>query len=164
MKIRNGFVSNSSSSSYIVRVKDTTWDEFCNLVVADKGFYYREELVHEIDEEIVRFETSIKEAKEDKNKILSTMIPMYKDKLVELKKLKKSMPKDNDIEALVTIALKFNGIKYDVDKDVKEVELRSFTSMHNSFDDMPMLMREIVLALMFDTGKKLKCERIDDGN
>lgn len=159
MKIRNGFVSNSSSSSYIVRVKNTTWDEFCDLVSADKGFYYGDELIQEINKEIKRYEESIKEAKEDKNKILSTLTPMYKERLVGLKKLKKEIAKDN----LVEIALKFHSIQWKVDDD--EIELRGYTSMHNSFDEgMPGLLKEIVLTLMFDTDKKLKCERIDDGN
>ena len=163
MKIRNGFVSNSSSSSYIVRIKDTTWDEFCDLVSGDKGFYYREELVQKIDEEITRYETYINETKDDKDNILKSMIPIYKDQLAKLKKLKKKMPKDND-DQLVEIALEFHSIKWEVDEDCKEVELRDFTSMHNSFNEgMSPILREIVLTLMFDTNKKLKCERQDDG-
>ena len=67
MKIRNGFVSNSSSSSYIVRIKDTTWDEFCDLVLADKGsYYYSYELSQEIDKAIMSYEENIKEYKENK--------------------------------------------------------------------------------------------------
>jgi len=161
MKIRNGFVSNSSSSSYIVQIKNTSWEEFCNIMTSSKGFYWAEELRVEIDEEIKKQKKYMSDAKG--NKMFKGMKRLYKERLVKLQKLKKNInvPKPNS-SILVKTALDFNDVKY-YDYQNERIELNYFTSMHNSFNEgMADVLKEIILVFMFDTNKKIKCEREDN--
>ena len=161
MKIRNGFVSNSSSSSYIVKIRDTYWDEFCDIVVDGNNSYMKDNLLKEIDEDIVRFEGYIKEEGIREG---SVFVEMNKEHLVQLNKWKEILtPEKVNNEVLVEVALAHSSIRRnETHKDV--VELSSLTTMHNSFDEgMTKLLKEIVLLFSFDTKKKIECEREDYG-
>ena len=165
MKIRNGFVSNSSSSSYVVRIRDTYWDEFCDIVVNSKGFSMKDELLMEIDKEIKDIETHkdtrFSDATSDAGKAVCQMIKeMGAKRLAMLNECKVMLaPERIGNEILVDVALKINGIKrFESNRDV--VDLLYNTSMHNSFDEgMTTLLKEIVLLFSFDTKKKVECER-----
>jgi len=159
MKIRNGFVSNSSSSSYIVKIRDTYWDEFCDIVVAGDYSYTKDNLLKEIETDITRFEGYIKEEGIREG---SVFVEMNKEHLVQLNNWKEILtPEKISNEVLVEVALAHSGIKRDeTHKDI--VKLSCLTSMHNSFDEgMTKLLKEIVLLFLFDTKKKIECERED---
>ena len=167
MKIRNGFVSNSSSSSYIVKIRDTYWDEFCDIVESNKGSDSSEELISEIDKCLKEEQKSAQE--DSVSTISSGILEFWKqartERIKELNRIKGMLSAEKvSNSTLIKAALDLHGIKYiETNKDV--VELVCSTSMHNSFNEgMPELLKEIVLLFMFDTKKKVECERTDHGN
>jgi hypothetical protein len=130
-------------------------------MTSSKGFYWAEELRVEIDEEIKKQKKYMSDAKG--NKMFKGMKRLYKERLVKLQKLKKNInvPKPNS-SILVKTALDFNDVKY-YDYQNERIELNYFTSMHNSFNEgMADVLKEIILVFMFDTNKKIKCEREDN--
>jgi hypothetical protein len=166
MKTRNGFVSNSSSSSYIVRIKDTKWDEFCDIVTREKGWYFEDELLGEVNAGIEKCNKSIETANANKDDALSQLTLHTAGKwLKELTEIK-GILESEETNKLTEAALKFNGIKFNEYQDESGqigVELMDFAAMHNSFNEgMNDLMKEIVLSFMFDTDKQIECEREDD--
>jgi hypothetical protein len=170
MKIRNGFVSNSSSSSYVVKIRDTTKKEFCDFIYAEKGIGYGydyDTIIQKLDEDIKHNKQEIKaimaekeypNSKWDVKKYMLKSQRRWLKEAVSTKNKVIKCGKNNRIR-LTEIVLGRYGIAFDFDDN--SVNLRYHTSMHNSFDDMGDLLREIVLAFMFDTKKKVECERTD---
>jgi len=164
MKIRNGFVSNSSSSSYIVKIRDTYWDEFCDIVAAnDGGFQFGQEImIRQIKEILNDTARTNRRLASDDGKLIEMFKEMDEAWVTRLNGFldKLSADKISNV-SLIEIALDFHGIRHvESHKDI--VELMYITSMHNSFDEgMPLLLKEIVLMFLFDSKKKIECERDD---
>ena len=149
MKIRKGFVSNSSSASYIVKIKGIDFSEFCQALRNEYGCW------------------GIFSTKGLQNKINSlyestrnSSIEIFRDEVEEFKNRVDKLGDDN-FEDVVKLALDFYNIN---SSEVKGgIELTDFTTMHNDFDSgMSNIMKEIVLYFMFDTKYKLICERESD--
>jgi len=160
MKKRKGFVSNSSSASYIVEIRDIKEDDFAGLLGCEyswDGFNLdsvRNRIAKRVEEleELQKTENNTK----THDKYLGFF---YREQLEDYKKLKEISLQVNDDDSLEVIKfiLEYNDIKYKaVDGDI---ELDYFTSMHNDYvDGMSDLLKEIVLFFMFETDYKIKCK------
>jgi len=161
MKTRNGFVSNSSSSSYIVKIKDISFNDFCERLQVD---YSWNEFNLKMTCGMIkrRIKDINKLRKQKKYKHLFDSYDKHKETLEALEKegLKILMVDDIDFVKAVAFILEYNDIKcVEVDGDV---QLDYFTSMHNCFDEgIGGLFKEILLFFMFDTHYKVECERED---
>jgi len=178
MKIRNGFVSNSSSASFIVTVKMDKHQLF-HVLSKELGWSYLSKAAFrgivsvalEKHKEYLR-----KEKKELKNKKLKEILPFdnfWEDTVKSETELLDKIDK-----------YKINDYKYDGEEDyinfVQDVlsyhhiflkplfktedvwEFSSWTSMFNSYDDIPTLLKEIILMFAFEN-HEVKCI-VHDGN
>lgn len=166
MKIRNSFVSNSSSSSYIINIQ-VDIDTFYKELFKEYGswdFLCKEELIPKIEEIIESVEKSIKEMGEKKNenkKYDKYFYETYPSDLKFYKKLLEKVKKLKDVELTKLLLDKYYYINV-VEKFDDEIKIWADTSMHNDFDNgMGHALKEIVLYFMFDTDYKVSCERID---
>jgi hypothetical protein len=156
MKLRMGFVSNSSGSSYIVTIHTSLAN-----VIADMTSEYGWDLFSK--EKLEKgVNKRIKEANEayqnDRSGIMKSMSEHW---IADAKRDKDALDKIGDSkEALFATVMEFNGIK--VTDHKASVVLEASTSMHNDFDDVPRLLREIVLYYIFDTDYQVICKRIDE--
>ena len=146
MKIRKGFVSNSSSSSYIVTIENISFEEFCNKLAPEYSW------------------SSLFSLNSARNKLEELAIKPYseefKNEILGLLKELEEINEDDFVE-IVKFMLKYGHINY---RELKNgLELSSFTCMHNDFDSgMSERMKEILLFFMFDTKYTIKCERESD--
>ena len=158
MKIRNGFVSNSSSSSYIVSIHGIKYKNFITHIYREYNWNYFNE--QKIKEKVIE---RLKDNSEYKKEINEKKMDFF------FSQIEKMIEKDTELlekidsfsdEEMVETMLKRISIKV-IDKK-NSVELISETTMHNDFNTgMTNLLKEIVLYFMFDTDYKVKCERID---
>jgi hypothetical protein len=153
MKIRYGFVSNSSSSSYIVKFKNMSFLDFVECVMgADLGWFNEEAIEERISNDIIDLE----DRKDDSilGALIQSKIETYRNYLERSRNIK------NDIER-VQLVFDLEGIR--VEEDNGDLLLNYFTSMHNDFNTgMNDLYKEIIFTFLFDLKKEITCERIDD--
>jgi len=181
MKTRNGFVSNSSSSSYIVTIKNCSWEDFIYEMKREVDVWWMSEVIQTVDKKKGHLEDSQKRRlsndglskNPEANKALDSYQDRYEKELAEqiaegevlIKKYNDTKTVIKNSEELFKIdedAIKFlfnvNGIKYSVNE--KDVVLESFTSMHNSFvEGVTPLLQEIILYYCFEGSKQINYER-----
>ena len=155
MKTRNGFVSNSSSSSYIVTIRNVDFFDFCYRFSSEykwSDFFSVDFLEREINERIDR----INDTKDESTSETFKMFPkMWLKDLNDQKEKLSKIDKDNFIE-IARFVFDYNNITCIEDSD--DLVLHQSTSMHNDFNSgMCELMKEIVLYLMFETDYKIIC-------
>jgi hypothetical protein len=144
MKIRNGFVSNSSSSSYIVTLKNKTFKEFASNFLAEGDFYD-----YDPQSLIKKMKLDIEEYKQHD----TTKQEWYKDWIKQteetLNKMEKIYNKKGLCPELLKVIMEKYGIK--VTEENNNVVLDYFTSMHNSYNEgISDLMKEIILFCCFE--------------
>lgn len=154
MKIRNGFVSNSSSASYIVRIKDINFSDFSKLISEEFTTFYgmlsNEELIKRLNSNIKCRKTMMEFTGIDKENFEKTISILEETK----QKIEKG---ELSIEELVKEALNINGIK--IEEENGDLILNDFTAMHNSYvEGMNDDLKEIVLFMIFDTKYKVECK------
>lgn len=138
MKTRFGFVSNSSSASYIVNVF-LTKSEFVSHM---RGLLpYIKTFIAELQKGIELFSKS-----EEENLTFSDMTLRLKDLLVEAEKLDTG---NIDYVTYTELYLKAKRISYDFVESRPYVKLESWVTMHNDYNDIPEYLREIILSLLF---------------
>ena len=158
MKIRQGFVSNSSSASYIVKIDNISFYDFCDKIQAEYGFHDYFSIAQmngRIDHLLERYSDL------DDNNPIDTFSKSFKKELEDQKTKLSKIDEDNFYE-IAKFALDFHQI--DVKDGSGHIELSYFTSMHNDFDSgMSNIMKEIVLYFIFETKCKVICEVEHDG-
>ena len=171
MKTRDGFVSNSSSASYIVRLENINFEDFVRILMPEFGWSYFnvESLKTQLEETKKRIEgwrdEDIQYANDNAGDDdgWAEMRTLHVAPLAKVNSLidKLSNTAKDDMIGLAKIVLDSNQI--DLRATDNYVELSSFTSMHNDFDSgMSEIMKEIVLFLTFDTDYTVKCRRESD--
>jgi hypothetical protein len=172
MKARNGFVSNSSSSSYIVTIH-TTFDDFAERLIAEYKWDYfcLSNIVAKIDSQIREAEKSrcaLKNSFEEPKESISEERAMglnqwYEKQIKNLNDYKEEVAKLNEDDYKSIILCVFKRHDIIVGYFDSGVELSYFTPMHNDFlDGMDELLNEIIMYFMFDTDYKVECEREED--
>lgn len=163
MKIRNGFVSNSSSSSYIIKIYDTGFDEFASrLNELRYEFFNKGIIMKEIEE---RLAVNTKSINEMDGEGVSWRKDFANEAIIEFTGLKQELEgiEADDQINMLKFALKYHGIK--VSEGQHRIELCEFTSMHNSFcEGMSDILKEIVLSFIFDSTKRVECDRESDND
>ena len=158
MKIRLGFVSNSSSASYYVKIQGITLEDFLNTLLGEYSWSYfsREDLNEQLDKRISIEENYFAENTESKKK---SSLPEFftaqrRSYLEELKTKKQVLNNlnENTID-LVKFGLEDYHITYFEEKD--GVVLTDWTSMHNNYTNMNDLLKEITLYFLFETTHKI---------
>lgn len=141
MKTRNGFVSNSSSASYIVRIHDMKVHDFCKAIAEEFQYNY-----FDITELIERF----KERGQYKYLV---------ERLEELKHpefLHGYYYDKPDAELITDLLNQYYRIQtkyYNGD-----IILTGSSSMHNSISDMPEILKDFCTYFMFESKKILECK------
>jgi hypothetical protein len=161
MKTRSGFVSNSSSSNYIVDIGGITLDDFYQTLFQEYAWSIFDKA--KIKTEIYKYYDEAKSRlTQTKGKAIFEKQPFqsvdehwfkvaknYKDRFDAL---------ETDAE-LVEFVLDYHHIL--TNETEIGVEMLGNTSCHNDFGDMPELMREFTLYFLMDTKHKVKGRRID---
>ena len=168
MKIREGLVSNSSSSSYFFRVKDLKFNDFVDMMVS--GYWFEAFNKRVLDQEI---KDNIKKAIEDnkkyskmysndkKSNMSKFMDEFHKEHISSCEKNLVKLENCSTNKDLVEFVLEYRRIKTAISKE--GIEFSYFTSMHNDFKDgMDDLLKEIIMYFCFDTNYKVEFERTDD--
>jgi hypothetical protein len=155
MKIRTGFVSNSSSSSYIIKVYANFDDILRNLSF---WFIDKNAIIIETKKEIKRLKNLLKTKH---NKFYDIFKRENKKELKELNERLKFLESNTDNIDFLKNYFSWNGIWFE-DKN-KYVKICYDTTMHNDFvSGMSDLYKEIVLSLTFDSKYKIEYERNDN--
>jgi hypothetical protein len=150
VKIRNGFVSNSSSSSYIVNIKVEP-KVFYNLLQAEYGWHMfgKAEAMKDLKKEIKEHEKYSRSILQDERG----------EELAE--RLKKLQNTDSNNRNIIKIILENHNIL--IKENADEVELESSTSMHNDFNEgVDDVLKEIILFFLMDTEYKVVAHREAD--
>lgn len=152
MKVRNGFVSNSSSSSFVLRIMDS-YDNFISNVVNSEELEYANYVNRFIEncEEIKKgFENSsnpidfIEQWQYSRDK---DTVDAYNEYL-----------ETKDILKLLKVKLGIN-----VQDCGDNIKISGSTAMHNSYDDVPDFIKHMVVYYMCDHPEiKLTMERFGD--
>jgi hypothetical protein len=157
MKIRYGFVANSSSATYIITV-DLTKDKLYKLIYGSESSYEFEKihLLGKIEENIVLenkyiqdYEKEIKELDDNANSFrkdcLETTRKNLENSIAFKEKVEKAVYDD-----IIDLVLEYNNTRI-YEKSGKTI-LEQFTSMHNSYNEgMNDIMKELLFILCFDS-------------
>lgn len=155
MKLRTGFVSNSSSASYIVNI-DISYEDFITKMFEEFLFGYVNHIIGYLDNEIEQTGLKLEEYKESKHhevlKFMYNREMEEMDKLVNYKnkclKIDKDNPTVEDKELMLKIF--FDRIEFFENEIVtgKIVTVRSSTAMHNNVGDVPKGLKDIIVYCM----------------
>ena len=151
MKKRIGFVSNSSSSSYVVNIRDIDSEKFYDLLWSEYSWdlFSKKEIMEKLEDRI---------EKNGENSNFHSFHDWNKEIKREVEELQNIDPDDK--LSMIKFVLDYNGIKIKEDED--EIELEYFTAMHNYFNTgMNDMLKEIILFFSFDTDFKVIGRRID---
>ncbi|MDD5651343.1 MAG: hypothetical protein PHF86_13170 [Candidatus Nanoarchaeia archaeon] len=169
MKIRKGFVSNSSSSSYIITLDKNKADFLADMVTA---YEYGAFNVNYIVENIKK---TIKECEEPDQVSISFMAEHMQNRINDLKLLLEKIYdltkiEDEDknsryyvcntsvIELLLT---EYYNVK--IEELTKIINVSGWTPMHNSYNDMPEILKDIIIWYTFEDPKViLKTKQIEE--
>jgi len=170
MKIRNGFVSNSSSSSYIVQLRGISMDDFYRELQSEYGWHIFD--VNSILKDVRKNKGRVKKyIEEHSQRELDNENPkvtildehfskMYRERLEKLEEVETQLKEANYTE-VIDIVLEYYGIT--VTEVEGGIDMEYFTCMHNSFTEgMSEVLQEIVMYFLFDTSHTIKCTRDGD--
>ena len=159
MKTRNGFVSNSSSASYIVRIHDTNIQDFCDAIAQEFQYDYFDPQAL-----IERFEDRRKSVLE--NDFLGKSRRIEAEQLTTLIARLNSLKEDTvyggfqynqpDAELITDLLNQYYRIQtkyYNGD-----IILTGGSTMHNSICDVPDLLKSICMYYLFEVKKELECK------
>ena len=168
MKIRYGFVSNSSSASYIVKVDGISAYEFCERLAEEYcyTYFHRTDLVEKIEEEICASEKLLLDKTglsfESWRQEFYGREIAHKKEILELLKGDKDEKEsyfDSELEAKTLALILKEYYHIHLEEKNGKLELRGDTIMHNDFSDVPPMLKDILMYLVFDKdlAKKTEC-------
>jgi len=142
MKTRLGFVSNSSSASFIVRIFATNvLDEL------DSHFTYslfdKKEVVAKLKESISNYEEHLQTNKEDKDKWRVFLVELYERDLASFKKTLSIIQKSSKKNLAKNILKHY--YKISVNETSFYTEFSEFTAMFNSVADISPELKDIIV-------------------
>jgi hypothetical protein len=153
MKIRTGFVSNSSSASYTIKL-DICREDFIEGILNALQYPWSSDFED-------RLKKDIEESPEKNDPLFSSFYISHKKKAQEFMDRLNKCKEEGSPRVLVM--LDYYGIKTEF-KRKNRVEVSGWTSMHNNFNEgMPDILKEILLYFMFDKKIKVQCEWEDEG-
>lgn len=154
MKIRNGFVSNSSSASYIIEIHGIELDTFLETLDREYSWlkFNKDDIEKEVKEQYKKTKALVNSG--------GRFYGLGEGWLKEAEERKQRVETAKTRTEFVQTVLWLRGIRI-TEKDTS-IELYGYTSMHNSFEDMPDLLREIILYFLMDTTHKITARRIDE--
>lgn len=164
MKVRLGFVSNSSAASYIITLGGNIKDINKLIIESVQFVSWNNELKENIKYNIARTEKTITDLECGKEHFL---ISSVEEQQYQLQQLKADLEYLGDSEHFLhsdcleyaTIVLRHYYITR-TDMYNGDVKLSYFTSMHNCYTEgMPQILHELILYHAFEkTDVKLTCE------
>jgi len=174
MKTRQGFVSNSSSSSYIIRLDKVSFNDLIDLLQKDYAWDWlnKKQIVGKISDQIVQEKKWLDEYNEaevgpDLDLIRTTMMKTCNDRIIRLKDVEEKLNSADNIYTASLIIFGHLGIGvHDIaptDFYSGGLELTYFTSMHNDYiTGVEEFLQEIILYLLFETKIVPVCIRESD--
>lgn len=168
MKLRLGFVSNSSSASYTVTV-NKSYDEVIDFFMADTPISWRiDEILHDYEERLAGIEASLENTRsKSEDSLFAGSIEWLEESKQEIrgkyKRLKDIIelgPKhtwtQEDRRIVVTDYLSYRGVSIKAEYDNTIVE--GGTGMHNSYLDTPVYLQALVLHFAFEDPSAIICK------
>jgi len=162
VKLRSGFVSNSSSASFIITAFDGENQSVVDALIEqfEYSIFDIDAIIHNMNEEIKDLKLKIKESEsaEDKHGFHKFWIEGYKRQIEDKQQIKDLVRDEQDFvkkelyKKNLSKILADKGIRYCVKDDAHVFE--GDTTMYNDLNDMPELMFKILTALKF---AGLKC-------
>jgi hypothetical protein len=169
MKTRHGFVSNSSSSSYIVQIA-ISYEKFIEHLRSEYKWewFHKSSIRGAIRKRLKKIKRMLEDDKGDlrlepDNEFHKRSVEQLEKHVVELEGLIDQVNAIDDWKELIEFVLDYWEIKAEQMPMTHGTILRYYTSMHNDYNDgMIPIMRELVLHFMFDTHYKVTCVREKD--
>jgi hypothetical protein len=175
MKTRQGFVSNSSSSSYIIRLDKVSFNDLIDLLQKDYAWDWlnKEQIAGKIRDQIAQEEECLDELNQEKIKpdhldnYRIVMLKTFETRIARLKDVEKKLNSSDGIYESALIIFEHFGIGvHDIaptDFYSGGLELTYFTSMHNDYiTGIEGFLQEIILFLLFETKIVPVCVRESD--
>jgi hypothetical protein len=153
----------SVSSHYYLNINNISFEEFVDLVYPNywKSYFNKAELIGKVREHIVSLEKDrlkINVVGDDGKSKRKNVFELFRKSCIKKEKeFIASLENCKTNKELVELAMSHHGVnKFEKDD---YLELSCFAPMHNSFDDISPLMRELVMFFLFDTNYNVKCSR-----
>jgi len=153
MKVRNGFVSNSSSSSFILKF-NTSLEDF-KIAFNVEYFSYLEEYKKDFREKIALNKIELEKIKDPKSTWKDSFVYPINKYESYLKRL------EEDEECLLDILFEDERIK--IVNESYPLILEWYVVIHNSYQDsIPTFLNEMIFHCMAEEGIKVELERTPD--
>lgn len=165
MKIRNGFVANSSSASYILTIPNISMSLFYNDIMHELDIWdtFVGRHIASIDNELnkdTKYIATKQLSEEERDKVKYNNIkyyPSWEFMIRERKErhshiMKELRAKDNTNGIMAELLRFIHHIE--IERDGNNVQVTGFSTMHNSFGDMPDVFKNI-MGYYLDQGKPI---------
>jgi len=168
MKIRNSFVSNSSSASFIVNLKINNSDIFDFIMgVGNLSFWDVRQMLQKRKDHFIKVDSN----KEPGDRNWDYIIGESSNNLDEVSRLEMAIKEETNPLTREELKLQFVKLACSVnhmychpmfDGDDNDVwRFTTHVTMYNDFSDVPDIMRDLIVSSNFQ-GKKITCEVQED--
>ncbi len=146
MKIRSGFVSNSSSASFIVTLNNKTFNEFAEDILSHFWDFRKEDFEEKLKEYIKELELELEKCDSE------IIISRRERSLEQTKKILEKLPTLSTTDVVREI-LMYNGIN--THQRMNRIEFSTWTTMFNDISDMGEFMMKLITFMNYRYGNKL---------
>ena len=154
MKKRNGFVSNSSSASYTVKIWDVNFEDFAHGLLGDYGFcgfLSYETALGQINQLLEKYE------EEDELVHMEDCKKRWMENLNADKDAIQKAVDDDDMVERVRALLRYHKLNFT--EGERCLTFGSFTPMHNDYvEGVNEALQEILMYAMFERHYKVECD------